>query len=635
MSSYLRWPLGRTSTPATKTKPLSPKITDDHALPTPHPDWETVNAIPISPSSPSASAEDHDTEFVSLPEGGMDGGQSHLHLHSSQKENVLPQRRADPRGAQYKAGMDRDNRQGRAYEQSRAFVAMGGLQDGFLGDVAALKEENDQLKAIVRGHVKQVEETGRQHAQCQNDLERLKAEKTAADRTSKAEIEKLKATQQQQARQMDAMSSERDRMRRDRDAAVVSLTAENDRLKATLAKQSEEFRGAIEEINRDRAQAQSELQKARKSLEKYAAEMNANVSHINVLRQENKDLRAKGDRSLDLQRRFDIQAKDLKAARDESSVLRKEYSQMVALLDDRTSELKGAQSFLTTADSFSGTEVLSTLQRLNAEVLQNTAFMAESMIEMFISEKSSPKAEEQTAGARRAAGVIGRSIAHFLGTKKHQDDPVLVQIAFQAYFAYVLQWITRAWIIGGDEVQNRFIDGIYEKVRDSEAQAISGRWRALTRANIPQGQRDDLQLSSLLTSKILSGLADILLAAGCNASQSELVSALSVKFGDKVSFLVAQAIRVNKIIGEDVTSGDLEILTIPPATVFDNLSMEDVYNEGVLTHSGGARVLCTTDLGLLKRVRVGTTGEKERQWAVTTLLKPKVALESVVDIMDD
>ncbi|KAL4079004.1 hypothetical protein J3A83DRAFT_4086569 [Scleroderma citrinum] len=261
--------------------------------------------------------------------------------------------------------------------------------------------------------------------------------------------------------------------------------------------------------------------------------------------------------------------------------------------------------------------------------------MAESMIEMFISEKSSPKAEEQTAGARRAAGVIGRSIAHFLGTKKHQDDPVLVQIAFQAYFAYVLQWITRAWIIGGDEVQNRFIDGIYEKVRDSEAQAISGRWRALTRANIPQGQRDDLQLSSLLTSKILSGLADILLAAGCNASQSELVSALSVKFGDKVSFLVAQAIRVNKIIGEDVTSGDLEILTIPPATVFDNLSMEDVYNEGVLTHSGGARVLCTTDLGLLKRVRVGTTGEKERQWAVTTLLKPKVALESVVDIMDD
>jgi len=93
--------------------------------------------------------------------------------------------------------------------------------------------------------------------------------------------------------------------------------------------------------------------------------------------------------------------------------------------------------------------------------------------------------------------------------------------------------------------------------------------------------------------------------------------------------------RVNKIIGEDVTSGDLEILAVPPGTAFDPSSMEDVYNEGALTRSGGTRVLCTTDLGLRKKVRVGTTGEREKQWAVIILLKPKVALESVVDIMDD
>ncbi|KAI5991785.1 hypothetical protein EDC04DRAFT_2587261 [Pisolithus marmoratus] len=305
----------------------------------------------------------------------------------------------------------------------------------------------------------------------------------------------------------------------------------------------------------------------------------------------------------------------------------------MALLDDRTSELKGAQSFLTTADAFSGTEVLNTLQRLNSEILQHTAFIAESMIESYMPDKVPVQTEEQMAGANRVTGVIGRAIVHFLGAKKHKDDPILVQIAFQAYFAHVLQWIARAWNIAGDETQNRLIDQIYERVRDTEAQAISGRWRALTRANVPRRQRDELQLTSLLTTKVLSGLADILLVAGCNASQTELVKALSSKFSEKVSFLVTLAVRVNKIVGEDVTSGDLEVLTVPPASLFDPASMEDVYNEAA--SGAGARVLCTTDLGLRKRVRVSTTGEKEKQWAVTILLKPKVALESVVEIMDD
>ncbi|KAI5980574.1 hypothetical protein EDD15DRAFT_2393142 [Pisolithus albus] len=204
-------------------------------------------------------------------------------------------------------------------------------------------------------------------------------------------------------------------------------------------------------------------------------------------------------------------------------------------------------------------------------------------------DKALTKTEKQMAGANRVSGVIGRTLVHFLGTKKHRDDPILVQIAFQAYFAHVLQWIACAWSIGGDEAQNRLIDEIYEKVRDTEAQAISGRWRALTRSNIPRKQ-----------------------PAGCNASQAELVTALSSKFSDKISFLVTLAVRVNKIVGEDVTSGDLEVLAT---------SMEDVYNEA--SSGTGARVLCTTDLGLRKRVRL------------TTLLKPKVALESVVEIMDD
>lgn len=90
-------------------------------------------------------------------------------------------------------------------------------------------------------------------------------------------------------------------------------------------------------------------------------------------------------------------------------------------------------------------------------------------------------------------------------------------------------------------------------------------------------------------------------------------------------------------MGEDVTSGNLEVSSIPPSTPFDQSTMEDVYNENDQHRSGTGKpkVLCTTDLGLRKKTKVATTGDKEKQWVITSLLKPKVALESIVDIMDE
>jgi hypothetical protein len=141
-----------------------------------------------------------------------------------------------------------------------------------------------------------------------------------------------------------------------------------------------------------------------------------------------------------------------------------------------------------------------------------------------------------------------------------------------------------------------------------------------------------------MTTKAISGLSDILLAAGCTASKSDIVSGLSSKFTDKISLLVSLAIRVNKIIGEDVTSGDFEVLAVPPATAFDGATMEDSYDDASSPSARGGtmpKVLCATDLGLRKKTRVGMVGEKEKQWEIKMLLKPKVALESVVDIMDE
>ncbi|KIJ63517.1 hypothetical protein HYDPIDRAFT_91928, partial [Hydnomerulius pinastri MD-312] len=130
---------------------------------------------------------------------------------------------------------------------------------------------------------------------------------------------------------------------------------------------------------------------------------------------------------------------------------------------------------------------------------------------------------------------------------------------------------------------------------------------------------------------------DVLIVAGCDTPGSDIISALSSKFTEKISFLVSLAIRVNKIVGEDVTSGDLEVWAVRPATPYDANLMEDSYDDGSSGRGEGgrAKVLCATDLGLRKKTRVAMMGEKEKQWEIKMLLKPKVALESVVDIMDE
>ena len=61
--------------------------------------------------------------------------------------------------------------------------------------------------------------------------------------------------------------------------------------------------------------------------------------------------------------------------------------------------------------------------------------------------------------------------------------------------------------------------------------------------------------------------------------------------------------RVNKIVGEDVTSGDFEVLAVPLATTFDVKMMEDSYDgwSAKARGSNTSKVLCATDLGLRKK----------------------------------
>jgi hypothetical protein len=101
------------------------------------------------------------------------------------------------------------------------------------------------------------------------------------------------------------------------------------------------------------------------------------------------------------------------------------------LLENRTLELKGAQTFLTMADSHSGNEVIGMVERLNAEIFQTAAFMADSFGDDYIS-GSQGASEDVIELLEWAKSMFGDKMVQLLRSSDHNEDPILIQNALQA-----------------------------------------------------------------------------------------------------------------------------------------------------------------------------------------------------------
>ncbi|KAG8215926.1 hypothetical protein J3R82DRAFT_7900 [Butyriboletus roseoflavus] len=124
-----------------------------------------------------------------------------------------------------------------------------------------------------------------------------------------------------------------------------------------------------------------------------------------------------------------------------------------------------------------------------------------------------------------------------------------------------------------------------------------------------------------LISVVMEGLSDIVVAAGCAPSSSAAMSKVSSQFGDKVSSITSIAGQFSKMIGE-VVSADFEVLAVGPSETFEASTMEKDGGDGKAGRTAaGGKVLCTTDLGMRKRVQL-VSGKSD----TLTLIKSKVVL---------
>ncbi|RDB20679.1 hypothetical protein Hypma_012266 [Hypsizygus marmoreus] len=401
-------------------------------------------------------------------------------------------------------------------------------------------------------------------------------------------------------------------------------------------------------IRRDeRISKDADLQALRLSLDEARSDAQVKEEAMSLLRKELENARKQLDvvgRLLEgartqnqaLGEQVKQQGEALQLLRHETLQVKEEYARTLKLLEARTQELKGAEAFLTKADVLSGAEVLSMLNTLNSEVYQTAALVAESFQfrpkrtgadegQGDRAEGEGEETEEMAEVYASTTDILGPRMMELLKSSEHHDDPTLIQIAFQAGMSAYSNWIISSWYFE-DPDDERLLDEIYGRVREAEEQAVSGRWRALTRAHVQQlnsNHEPDLAMY------FIDAFVNILLTAGVTDTRSELQEAIASRFADRVGVVVKSAQRLRKAIGEEVTSCDFEVIYIAHDSPFDPPRMDDSLAGAFEERRGEAEpVLCTTDLGLGRLVRAaGRVGE----WEQNVLLRPKIALESGID----
>jgi hypothetical protein len=234
------------------------------------------------------------------------------------------------------------------------------------------------------------------------------------------------------------------RYKADKDAAAAQLASLRHALSASqaLVREKEARVGSLEE----------DVGTAKKRLEEVARD-------LELSRVQNQTLVDRG-KSL---------ATEVQWLNGETQRLNHDHAQTVELLQTRTAELKGAQAFLTKADHLSGADVIGMVEGLNSEIMQIAAFMAES----FVSEEKMKRgitSEEESDELRDARGqateVLGTNMVELLRTFQHQDDPILLQIAFQACMCAYTHWIISSWYFEDPEIEH-VLSEIFARVREA------------------------------------------------------------------------------------------------------------------------------------------------------------------------
>lgn len=162
-------------------------------------------------------------------------------------------------------------------------------------------------------------------------------------------------------------------------------------------------------------------------------------------------------------------------------------------------------------------------------------------------------------------------------------------------------------------------------MRKSEVQAVSGRWRALTRAALIKAEGGTSAMG-LVIRDLAFDVINAILRVACARDDTATCRRVCE---DNLSIIVDQALELNVAIGQRIVSSYLEVLQCRQSP-FDSETMDD-FNGNTSVQSGKqtiGTVIGTVALGMSKAERIvkGDTSTVETQ----ILQKPQVILEATI-----
>ncbi|KIM36859.1 hypothetical protein M413DRAFT_13641 [Hebeloma cylindrosporum] len=400
---------------------------------------------------------------------------------------------------------------------------------------------------------------------------------------------------------------------------IQALKAEKEGLEQRLRSAQEDAIGARENVETSFQQL--------KALEHHR---NSIIEQLNAARNEASMRQQEAERLIfELEARARAQEGEVRSLREQLKEAEEKQVQVGKLLEVRTADLKGVQTFLTTADLHSGSEIMAMVESLNDEIFQAAAFMAE-LLE-----------SEQATGWRDRRTNIRKYHQHLLEARQQTGEELFTHIdvkyrdlrSHPLPLQCAIQGILTAWCIQriqsfsagafGDNLQR-----LYGLIRESEVQAISGRWRAIT----------STQLQAVEGESNVNAMVETIVGLMCVAGWPPLSPQAQKALGsvqNKVSTIEKKSTELKKAVKQDVTTTDMEVFLATPGALFTE-EMEDVdtESEGVGNSGSGStgpekRILCTVGMGLRKTTRK-KDGAGPLETQIDLLLKPKVTLPSVL-----
>lgn len=334
-------------------------------------------------------------------------------------------------------------------------------------------EDEDELKSQIRTLKKQTGASQREKSSLEeqlrakgNDLKLLKEKSNRAVTRVRAELEEVRKELEKKKgetvlmeQEMVTMVQEAERLKNDTRVAAE----ESHRTYLHMQLEAKGTRALLEEKEKSIAGHECEKERLRaeaKAANEYAAKLTATTSSL-------KDsLGRDGERIQNLIEQSRSLEKSNGLLAEESIRVKAQNSQVLAMLG--VCSLEQLEGVTTKADLISDTESMKILKRLNDEIFETAAYMADS----FTFKAQSTDADDIKEGAFSGVKkVLGPTMVQNLSSIRHDEDPLLVQIACQASMVECCRRIVTSWSLDGSKAE-QFIPELYNRIRKSGKSSI-------------------------------------------------------------------------------------------------------------------------------------------------------------------